>query len=501
MGTIIGIDLGTTFSAVAQLDEVGRPVIVHNSDGANITPSVVAFEGATKTYVGEVARKQLEEPNVVGRFKRDMGTDKVYPTDHGSFTPRQLSALVLKKLKEDTEKKTGPISEAVVTIPANFSNEAREDTIAAAKDAGLNVKYIINEPTAAAMYFAQTSGEELSGVYAVFDLGGGTFDVTIMRISGKDIEVLATEGVAKLGGDDFDRKIRELVSRKYGASVSGSLSAKDFMLNEAEDVKRTLSSRTETPTRTFGSAGRADVQISRSEFEEAISTYIAQMEMLCENAIEEAGVSISDIKQVILAGGSTRIPAVQQCVERVFGRKPITFGNPDEVVALGAALYAGMRADPGNLNPLQRNAVAGVKVAEITSKYYGTISLGYNESKQTHELTNSIVIEKNAKIPCSVTKTYYTVSEGQTAVSCRVTEGNSPESDPRFVKVIWEGELGPLPSGREAQKPVEVTFAYTMNQTMRCSFLDVESGKSAVVELAPNTEEKDGFDIDRFVVE
>lgn len=501
MGTIVGIDLGTTFSAVAQLDEVGRPVIVHNSLGSNITPSVITFATGTKIDIGERARKQKGEPNTVHRFKREMGTETLYSTDSGSYTPRQLSTLVLKKLKEETEKKTGPISEAVVTIPANFSNEAREDTLAAAKAAGLNVKYIINEPTAAAMYFAQKSGDELHGVYAVFDLGGGTFDVTLMRISGKDIEVLATEGVARLGGDDFDEKIQEIVARKYATSSGGQLAEKDFTLNDAEDLKRDLSTGTERNARAYGSAGRSEIPISRAEFEESISTYIAQMEMLCENALEEAGVSISDIKQVILAGGSTRIPAVQQSVERVFGRKPITFGNPDEVVALGAALYAGMRADPGNLNPLQRNAVAGVKVAEITSKYYGTISLGYNESKQTHEPKNSIVIEKNAKIPCSVTKTFYTVGEGQTTVNCRVTEGNSPESDPRFVKVIWEGELGPLPSGREAQKPVEVTFAYTMNQTMRCSFLDVESGKSAVVELAPNTEEKDGFDIDRFVVE
>lgn len=501
MGTIVGIDLGTTFSAVAQLDEVGRAIIVYNTEGKNLTPSAVAFEGETKTVVGERARKQKEEPNVVHSFKREMGTEKAYSTGTGSYTPRQLSTFVLRKLKEETEAKTGPISEAVVTIPANFSNEAREDTLAAARAAGLNVKYIINEPTAAAMYFAQTTGEELHGVYAVFDLGGGTFDVTIMRITGKDIEVLATEGVARLGGDDFDAKIREIVSRKYTATSGGTLSEKDFTLNDAEDLKRDLSTGAARSARAYGSAGRLDIQVSRAEFEEGISTYIAQMEMLCENAIEEAGVGISEIKQVILAGGSTRVPYVQQCVERVFGRKPISFGNPDEIVALGAALYAGMKADPVNLNPLQRNAVASVKLAEITSKFYGTISLGFNDAKQSHELRNSIVIEKGTKIPCSAKKIFYTVSEGQTTVNCQVTEGNSPESDPRFVRVIWEGDLGPLPSGREANKPVEVTFAYTSNQTMECSFLDVESGKSAIVKLAPNTDDTSTFDIDRFVVE
>ena len=501
MGTIVGIDLGTTFSAVAQLDDVGRPVIVYNEDGLNITPSVLTFEGEAKIFVGESARKQLEEPNTVGRFKREMGTQQVYKTLGGEYTPRQLSTIVLKKLKEETEKKTGPISEAVVTIPANFSNEAREDTLAAAKAAGLNVKYIINEPTAAAMYFAQSSGKDLGGVYAVFDLGGGTFDVTIMRINGKDIDVLATEGVSKLGGDDFDKKIREIVAKKYEAEKGGTVTKDDFTLNDAEDIKKALSTKDDHRARTFGSAGRADVSVSRGEFEESISTHIAQIEMLCETAIEEAGISIGEIEEVILAGGSTRIPAVQKSVERVFGKKPISFGNPDEIVALGAAVYAALKADPGNLNPLQRNAVAGVKISEVASKYFGTISVGLNQAKQSEELQNSIVIEKGTKIPCSVTKTFYTISEGQTAVNCTVTEGNTPETDPRFVRVVWKGELGPLPSGRPENQPVEVTFAYTENQVMECSFLDVESGKRAMVELSQGSHGGDQFDIEKFVVE
>ena len=501
MGTIVGIDLGTTFCAVAQLDEVGRPVIVHNSSGANITPSVLTFEGASKIYVGEEARKQLGERNTLGRFKREMGTQTVYTTDGGDYTPRQLSTFVLKKLKEETEKKTGPISEAVVTIPANFSNEAREDTLAAAKAAGLNVRYIINEPTAAAMYFAQTSGQELGGVYAVFDLGGGTFDITIMRIHGKDIDVLATEGVSRLGGDDFDEKIREIVSRKYAAEKGGTISPSDFTKNDAEDLKRDLSTRADRTARAYGSAGRADIPVFRAEFEESISTHIAQIEMLCEAAIEEADISISEIQEVILAGGSTRVPAVQQSVERVFGRKPITFGNPDEVVALGAAVYAALKAEAGNLNPLQKNAIAGVKLSEVTSKCYGTISVGFNEAKRSEELQNTVVIEKGTKIPCSITKTFYTAVEGQTEVACKVTECNTPETDPRFVRFIWEGELGPLPPNRAESKPVEVTFSYTVNQTMACSFLDVESGKTAKVELSQGAEQASKFDIEKFVVE
>jgi len=217
MGKIIGIDLGTTFSAVAQLDDTGRAVIVHNQEGENITASAVEFVSDELIYVGSEAKKSLgtDSKNVLEKFKIEMGRDKQYETDYGNFSPRELSTLVLSKLKKDTEEKIGEIDSAVVTIPANFSNNAREETIKAAEDAGLNVDYIINEPTAAALFYSKESGEDLSEPICVFDLGGGTFDVSIIQVEDNEIEVLASDGLEKLGGANFDKKLQDLVIKKF----------------------------------------------------------------------------------------------------------------------------------------------------------------------------------------------------------------------------------------------------------------------------------------------
>lgn len=502
MGAIVGIDLGTTYSAVAHLDATGRPVIVHNTDGSNITPSVVSFTGPETTDVGEEARRLLHlDANTFGRFKRDMGRDVVFTSEWGQHSPTELSGLVLKKLKSEAEQVIGPIREAVITIPANFANEAREATLAAARAAGLEVKFIINEPTAAALYYAHSRGEDLGGIYAVYDLGGGTFDITIVRISGEDVEVLSTEGVNKLGGDDFDRKLQELVADRYAQENGAPLEEGDYTRSDAEEDKKSLSRREKVVTRVSGDAGRTNVTLRRDEFEEAVSALIAQTEMLCESAMDEADVTKEDIHEVILAGGSTRIPAIQRSVARVFGKEPSTFGNPDEVVALGAALYAALKTDRDNLNPVQQTAIERMKVAEITSKYFGTLSLGFNSARNQRELENSILIKKGTQIPCSVTQPFYTVAEGQTSAECAVTEANSPESDPRFVKVVWKGDLA-LPSGRPAGQEIEVTYSYDANQTMHCSFKDTESGKVTKVDLSVGEgDSEDGLDIDRFVVE
>ncbi len=502
MSSIVGIDLGTTYSAVARLDETGRPSIVHNSDGSNITPSVVSFTGPGSSDVGEEARKLLFlDSNTFGRFKREMGRETRYSSQWGEHSPSDLSALVLKKLRSETEKSAGSIREAVITIPANFANEAREATMAAAKAAGLNVKYIINEPTAAALYFAHSKGEELGGIYAIYDLGGGTFDITIVSISGEDVEVLGTEGVSRLGGDDIDLKLQELVARKYKEETGAELDEGDYTRNDAEEDKKSLSRRDKVVTRVAGTAGRLNITIRREEFEEAISALVAQTEMLCETALDEAKVSAPDVREVILAGGSTRIPAIQKSVARTFGKEPSTFGNPDEVVALGAALYAAFKTDRENLNSVQQTSVAKIKVSEITSKYFGTLSIGYNTARDQQQLQNSILIKKGAQIPCSVTEPFYTVGDGQTSVRCAVTEANSPETDPRFVKVVWEGDLE-LPPGRPSGQEIQITYSYDANQTMRCSFKDKETGKVTEVDLSMGKDDAgEGLDIDRFIVE
>jgi molecular chaperone DnaK len=271
---------------------------------------------------------------------------------------------------------------------------------------------------------------------------------------------------------------------------------------EAEELKKDLSLKQIDRRRVNGTAGRQDVQITREEFEEAISTQLAQIELLCETAVQEANVSVTEIREVILAGGSTRMPAVQQIVKRVFGKEPIAFGNPDEVVALGAAIYAAYRADSTKLNPVQKAAIANVKVAEITNKYFGTIVLTHNQAKQSEELSNAVLIRKGARLPASATETFFTTHEGQTAVNCTVTEASLAESDPRFARVIWNGELGGLPAGRPAGQPIEVTFSYDLNQVMTCAFKDAGTGRLTNVELSMmKTSDEDGFDIERFTVE
>lgn len=501
MTNYVGIDLGTTNSAVAKLDETGRPIIVHNPDGSNITPSVISFSSDKKYDVGEIARKSLGEKNTFGRFKRDMGTKAEFESFGVRHTPESLSALLLKKLREDSQNSIGKIEEAVVTIPANFANEAREATLNAARKAGLNVKYIINEPTAAALYYAFHSGRELDGTYAVYDLGGGTFDVSIISVHGKDVEVLATEGVSKLGGDDFDKALQKIVAHKYKEETGSDLDAEDYNLIDAEEDKKSLSRRESVKIGIRSTGGRANFEIHQKDFEESISSFIAQTEMLCETALDDAGLTPNDISEVFLVGGSSRIPCIQKSVERVFKREPVSFANPDEVVALGAALYAAYKSDGKFLNSIQKQSVEKISVAEITSKFFGTISVGMNNARDQLTRTNSIIIEKGEKIPCAKEESFFTMAEGQTGVNCVVTESNTRETDPKFVKIIWEGTLE-LPPDRPANQEIVVRLSYDLNQTMKCSFIDVETGKKTEIDLNMGKgKESSDIDIEKFMVE
>lgn len=498
MSAFIGIDLGTTYSAVATLDDVGRPTIVANADGRNITPSCVSMEDGA-VQVGEDARRTwgVAPDRAAARFKRDMGTSKTHAIAGKPYSPTDLSALVLKKLSKDAAATLGPIGEAVVTIPANFAHEARDATMAAARAAGLDVKYIINEPTAAALYYAFKTGKDLSGTYAVYDLGGGTFDVSIIRVSGQDIEVVASNGVSRLGGDDFDEALIEIVSKKYLEATGERLDPEDYPKTDAEEDKKSLSRRDKVTVK----AGRQIIDVTRPEFEEAISSKVAQTEMLCESTMDEAGIEPTDIQGVFLAGGSTRIPMVAESIKRVFSQDPVSTVNVDEVVALGAALYAAYKGDKSKLSATQKDSISKIKVTESTGKCFGTIAVEYDEAREEKKLSNSVLIMKGEPIPCSVTESFLTVSDGQEAVQCRVTESSAAETDPRFVRVIWEGELR-LPRGRPAGQEIQVTFAYDDNQIMRCSFVDVETGQQTNVDLSmASSDASKEAEIDQFLVE
>lgn len=497
MGSFVGIDLGTSFSAVATIDETGRPVIVHNADGKNLTPScVTASDG--RVEVGEYARRTWGNApeKAAARFKREMGTAAKHMVNGHEFTPTDLSTLVLKKLAQDAFAAIGELGEVVVTIPANFAHEAREATMRAAKNAGLNVRYIINEPTAAALYYAFKSGEQLSGNYAVYDLGGGTFDVSIIHVEGHDVDVLATNGVAKLGGDDFDDALIRIVKQKYEKETGRKFEADDFTKNDAEEQKKSLASRKRVTIK----VGKELIDVTREELDEAISSLVTQAEMLCEATLDDAELEPSQIEGVFLAGGSTRWPSIQESVTRVFRQKPLALANVDEVVALGAALYAAYKGDRATLTAAQRTAIQRIKVLESTSKCFGTISLSFDVARDRDIVTNNVLIRKGEKIPCSVTQSFLTVREGQTEVMCKVTESTSAESDPRFVKVIWEGQLS-LPSNRPAKQEIKVTFSYDQNQIMKCAFEDTATGRQTKVDLSMTELSNSGNDeVEKFLV-
>ena len=528
MGCIVGIDLGTTFSAVATLDEFGQPSIVHNAEGGNTTPSVIEFFSDGRVDVGEEARRNLGIRGLyaVGRFKKYMGGAVESPTEGSDgtwgtyqalkairedlgkdLTPTDLSALVLKKLKQDAEEALqDEIVQAVVTVPASFSHEAREATMAAAKQVGLNIEHIINEPTAAALSysFANTGAR---GIYAVYDLGGGTFDISIIRVDGTDIEVLSSNGVLNLGGDDFDGALQTLAMEKYADEFGGTPDPRAYTRNNAEKTKITLSRRSRE--RASASFRGKEVEIRREEFEECISSYLAQAEMLCQASLDDAELQPKDIDSVILAGGSTRIPKVRESVKKVFGRDPILSKNPDEVVALGASLYAAVRGDQSVLTTLQRDAIDEIDIQERTSKCFGTLHLGVDELLGEMTDRNSVLIGRDTAIPCQVTKTFYTVYDNQVGVNLSVTESPRHMEDPNFVKTIWTGELD-LPEGRPSNQPIEVTFGFDDSQMMHCSFKDVNSGETEKVDLRRGTGDSsgdggdssgDGIDIDEFLLE
>lgn len=499
---IIGIDLGTTNSLIAQLDSNGLSQVVHNKEGANLTPSVVWFKDSSKKSfkVGVEAKNNIgQEENIYSRFKRDIGSKIRYPFFNSDISPTDLSAIVLQKLKQDYEAAVGEADSVVITVPANFRNEQREATLAAAKAAGIKTDLLLNEPTAAALYYANKMGKDLNGIYIIFDLGGGTLDISAIKANGMDVEILASEGIQKLGGEDFDEKIIEVIAKKFKDKFNKVFDGEtyNFSKNDAEEIKKALSTLDEKKVTILGSGIPKTVfSITRSEFEEAISSYIAQTEMLCESVLVEAKLKKEDITEVFLAGGSSRTPIVQEVLEKFFKKKPVTFGNPDEAIALGAAIYAGYKANKKVLQPKQEKTISKIKFQEVAPAYFGTISFSNNDQEQ-----NSIIINKNEKIPCSKTEPFYTVYDNQVSVKLTITQSPVEESDPRFVRVIWTGSLE-LPPNRPKGQELKFTYAYLENGVMKAEFLDTESNKKVEVDIAAQSAGSEtSIDINDFLVE
>ncbi len=499
---VIGIDLGTTYSGAAYIDESGFPCMIPNNRGKNITPSVVHIDKGN-AKVGESAKNLLfsKPENTIDEVKRVIGDNSVkYKVDSDTHTPTSISALILSHIKGYVEEHCKQeVSSAVISVPANFGNDQREETMQAAQMAGLSVEFIINEPTAAALAYAKLSKIKNSGLYAIYDLGGGTFDCTIANINGDEVDIVTSQGVSKLGGKDFDEQLLEIVKKKYKKITKKELPATKYNMNSAEKDKIELSYQDDIMI----FIDEASIEVSRKEFELSIKNLVQQSMMAVEAAFDSTEYTVDDLQGVILAGGSTRIPYVQSELKNLVKLNPEIHDNPDETIALGAAIYA-TKKHADNLNPNQRAAVQDLDLEEVANKYYGTFAF---DQFSGNGKVNSILIEKDTKIPCTVTRKYQTLLDGQDSINCEITECSVYESSPEFVYVQWEGTLD-LPPGRPAGMPINVTYSYNSNQTMDCEFHDLDSGRklSQVLQMSASRKENKGNsdevdDIEKFIID
>jgi len=406
-------------------------------------------------------------------------SDWSFDVDGRTYSAVDISTLILRKLKNDAEQVLADIPAAVITVPAYFDEVRRKATMDAAKQAGLEVLRIINEPTAAALAYAASG--TLTGTMLIYDFGGGTFDVSVVEVrSSRDVSVVASEGDHRLGGHDLDRLLAEHFDARFreefGTGLLDEPLARHEAFQEAERVKRTLSKLESTPA-TLRRAGQStSLNVTRAVFADLTQDLVVRTEMLVENALAAADRRPQDIDAVVLVGGSTRVPAVSALLKRMFGKEPIRTVNPDEAVALGASIQAAMiLADRGqsDLPAAAKSEIAAIQLSDVTNHSYGTISL--DEVGGVVMPRNSIIIAKNTPIPHAETKSYYTVVDGQTQMNCEITQGE--DDDPEFVNILAE-EIMDLPPDRPAGREVKVSFSYDANGRMSCDFKDVESGRT-----------------------
>jgi molecular chaperone DnaK len=490
MTNIAGIDLGTTFSALAILNKIGKPEIVPNCEGERITPSAIYFDEEdseiVRVGIEAINSRQLNPDRSVRWIKRHMGDSSYHKNIDGKkWSPEELSSLILKKLKQDCSIEHGQIEDAVISVPAHFDEVRRKATMDAGSMANLNVIGIVNEPVAAALYYATT--HDIKGRVLVYDLGGGTFDVTVLDIKGQEMNIICSQGDHALGGVDFDNKIVEIFEKAYHKKFKTDLITNDEdrakYEDEAEDVKKTLSRRKVAKKMLYGEAGSMRVEIQREDFEKAIAPLISRTDILVEVALKEAKSEPKDINKVLLVGGSTRIPVIQQRLKEKFGYEPEIAVNVDECVALGAAIHAGLtklRDKPDEVSKGIAGGLKDVKLKDVCNHSYGTICAPLDSETGQHVIENSIILKKNTPLPCEETQTFYTMIDGQTQLQVSITQGE--DKDPDYVNKIAT-EVFELPGGRPANQPIKVTYSYDVNQRMHCKFEDKESGRLLEVDF------------------
>jgi len=491
MSYIAGIDLGTTFSALSILNEIGKPQIVPNSDGDRLTPSALYFDedNADIIRVGTEAinSRHINSDRSVRWIKRHMGDpDYQKEIDGRVWTPVELSGLILRKLKQDAELEYGSMDDVVISVPAHFDEVRRKATMDAGVAAGFNVIGIVNEPVAAALYYA--TSQKVKGKILVYDLGGGTFDVTIIDVNGHDIEIICSHGDHALGGIDFDQEILKLLGQMYRDQKSCELIACDEdrakYEDEAEDIKRTLSRRPVAKKMLYGTEGSLKVELTRDDFEGAIASLMSRADILVEVALEEAKLKASDIDEVLLVGGSTRIPAIRQRLQSMFGFEPTAAVNVDECVAMGAAIQAGLitvREHPENVDLGMMNGLKDINLTDVCNHSYGTLCAPIDKATGKRVIENRIIVQKNTPLPCEISQVFYTLYENQQQIEVVVTQGE--DANPQYVNCIGTYRFE-LPPDRPAEQPIQVTYSYDLNQRMHCMFEDKGSGRVFEVDFS-----------------
>ncbi|MEY8352883.1 molecular chaperone DnaK [Lachnospiraceae bacterium 54-53] len=491
MGKIIGIDLGTTNSCVAVM-EGGKPVVIPNSEGVRTTPSVVAFTKNGERLVGEPAKRQAvtNADRTISSIKRHMGTDYKVSIDGKNYSPQEISAMILQKLKADAEAYLGEkVTEAVITVPAYFNDAQRQATKDAGKIAGLDVKRIINEPTAAALAYGLDNEKEQK--IMVYDLGGGTFDVSIIEIGDGVIEVLSTNGDTHLGGDDFDNRVTQWMVDEFkkaeGVDLSGDKMAMQRLREAAEKAKKELSSSTTTNinlpfiTATAEGPKHLDMNLTRAKFDELTLDLIERTAVPVQNALKDAGITSAELGKVLLVGGSTRMLAAQEKVKQLTSKEPSKSLNPDECVAIGASIQGGKLAgDEG---------AGDILLLDVTPLSLSIETMGGVATR---------LIERNTTIPTKKSQIFSTAADNQTAVDIHVVQGERQFA--RDNKTLGQFRLDGIPPARRGVPQIEVTFDIDANGIVNVSAKDLGTGKEQHITITSGSNMSDS-DIDKAVKE
>jgi molecular chaperone DnaK len=477
MAKVIGIDLGTTNSCVSVM-EGGNPVVIANAEGARTTPSVLAFKDNGERLVGQVAKRQsITNPDkTISSIKRHMGTDYRVSVEDKKYSPEEISAMILQKLKADAEAYLGEtVTEAVITVPAYFNDSQRQATKNAGKIAGLEVKRIINEPTAAALAYGLDKMDTNQKIF-VYDLGGGTFDVSILELGDGVFEVKSTNGNTKLGGDDFDQRVMDHIANTFkaenGIDLRNDKMALQRLKETAEKAKIELSAATKTninlPFITADATGpkHIDMDLTRAKFDEITSDLVESTIEPMRKALQDAGLSINDIDKIVLVGGSTRIPAVQDAVKKFTGKEPSKGVNPDEVVAMGAAIQAGVLT----------GEVKDILLLDVTPLTLGIETMGGVATP---------LIERNTTIPARKSQIFSTAADNQTSVEIHIVQGERKMAGDN--KTLGRFQLSDIPPAQRGIPQIEVTFDMDANGILNVSAKDKGTGKEANITITAST--------------